>query len=524
MRFCAADSNICYLLNNKDTLYRSDNVLAASPTFTKMKMPSATSATGFITTSKNRSNLVYVSANSKLYESKDKGATWNDITYNLPAATNIMGLVHDDYSPADRLFVASGTGVYYKDSADISWTLIPGYPTITPLNELMIYDDGTSASVLRVATYGRGVWECPIHNDQKPLIAGVKVDKQHICPGDTVHYSLNYYGQPASVTWSFPGGSPSSSSALNPAVVYGTAGTYNAQVIISNAAGSDTLLKTAIITANNTATTTLSENFEKNIFPPANWILPQPIPIYGWHITDKVGAKAASTHSLVFDNYDYDANGKQNNFVTSPMDLTGKTKASVTFDMAYQYTNGYNDSLLVAVSTNCGDSWTTLYTNGGLYMSTNIQAPVLLSGAAAFSPSPTQWRTDTISLNAYLGQTVLLSFINIGHGGSTLYLDNINLLTKGVNVQNTNGNSPDISVFPNPTTGIIYIKGSALSAQKMNITCYNIIGEVVRVQENAINSGSLQTTLNLSGLPAGVYQLKLQSDDGFIYYSKIALQ
>jgi PKD repeat protein len=388
----------------------------------------------------------------------------------------------------------------------------------------MLYNDGTSASILRVATFGRGVWECPINNDKKPLVAALIADKQHICPGDTVHYSLKYYGQPTTISWSFPGGSPSSSTAPDPVVVYSTAGTYDAQVIVSAASGSDTLLKTSYISATNAAATTLNEGFEKNIFPPAGWLYPSPIGIYGWHITDKVGARGFSTHALVFDNYDYDANGARNNFITAPMDLSGKVKAKVTFDIAYQYTYGYQDSLLVAASTDCGDSWNMLYSKYGVSLATAVQNPVLLSGAPAFIPPATQWRTDTIDLNAYLGQTVLLSFINVGHGGSTLYLDNINLATTGVNVAHVNNTSPNITVFPNPTSGFLQVNIKDITAQKMQISCYNILGGLVKQQINTISNNSLQTSVDLSGLPAGVYQLKLQADNGYTYNNKIVLQ
>jgi len=49
---------------------------------------------------------------------------------------------------------------------------------------------------------------------------------------------------PTSWTWSFPGGTPSSSITQNPAsVCYFAAGTYNVTLIVSNAAGTDTIIK-----------------------------------------------------------------------------------------------------------------------------------------------------------------------------------------------------------------------------------------------------------------------------------------
>jgi len=524
--FCAADSNTLYVLTNNDTLYRSDNALAATPTFTKLAGPAATNGAGKLTSSKSNSNFVYVAAGHRLYWSKDKGVSWTNISYNLPTTTNIVGLVHDDYSTTERLFVASGTGVYYKDSTTTTWTLIPGSPTVASLNVLTLYNDGTSASVLRIATYGRSVWECPINNNLKP-IASLSANKQYICPGDTVNYSLTCYGQPTSVAWSFPGGSPSSSTSLNPVVVYGAAGVYNAQVIVTNTGGADTVLMSSYITASTGSTTTLSQGFE-GAFPPPGWLLESTAGEFGWYRTDSASGYEASAHSTVFDNYNYDADGTHNKLITQPMDLYGKTKASITFDVSYQYTYGYQDSLMVQASGDCGENWVPVYVKGAPLLATATQGPALYYGAPEFIPSSaTQWRTDTINMDQFVNSTVLLSFEDIGHGGSTLYLDNINLSTStnsNTAVTNINNETPDFSLYPNPATGMLNIKASKLIGKRMEISCYNVLGSLVVQQIEDITNGILQTTINLSTLPVGFYQVKLQADGGAVYTRKVVLE
>ena len=68
------------------------------------------------------------------------------------------------------------------------------------------------------------------------------------CPGictDFINLSLNA----TSYQWSFPGASPNTSTAINPTnICYANPGTYDAQLIASNANGSDTLLLTNYIT------------------------------------------------------------------------------------------------------------------------------------------------------------------------------------------------------------------------------------------------------------------------------------
>lgn len=57
-----------------------------------------------------------------------------------------------------------------------------------------------------------------------------------------------------SLSWSFPGGSPSSSTARNPSVTYTTPGTYNVGLTVTNLNGSDIELKTGYIVVDNEAT------------------------------------------------------------------------------------------------------------------------------------------------------------------------------------------------------------------------------------------------------------------------------
>ncbi len=69
--------------------------------------------------------------------------------------------------------------------------------------------------------------------------------------GGTVAFRDASTGDPTSWNWTFPGGSPASSTAQNPSVVYSTAGTYNVTLTVSNANGQDTETKNAYITVNN---------------------------------------------------------------------------------------------------------------------------------------------------------------------------------------------------------------------------------------------------------------------------------
>ncbi len=64
------------------------------------------------------------------------------------------------------------------------------------------------------------------------------------CDPLTVDFTATPVGEGLTYEWHFPGGSPSSSSEPNPTVLYSTAGVYDVEFTVSNAAGSNTVVLT----------------------------------------------------------------------------------------------------------------------------------------------------------------------------------------------------------------------------------------------------------------------------------------
>ena len=85
-----------------------------------------------------------------VYESKDGGATWTDISANLPdiPVNDVVVL------PNDSLVVATDLGVVYRAAGQTQWTRFgSGLPTTTVM-DLSVGPDGN----LYVGTHGRGIW------------------------------------------------------------------------------------------------------------------------------------------------------------------------------------------------------------------------------------------------------------------------------------------------------------------------------------------------------------------------------
>jgi len=63
-----------------------------------------------------------------------------------------------------------------------------------------------------------------------------------LCAGGTVTYTDASLLSPTSWSWSFPGGTPTTSTAQNPVITYNTPGTYNVTLVASNANGTGTTM------------------------------------------------------------------------------------------------------------------------------------------------------------------------------------------------------------------------------------------------------------------------------------------
>src|SRR6266540_5025696 len=92
-----------------------------------------------------------------VFRSDDEGATWSDVTANLPSIP-VNAIVSDPSDP-DRVWVACDLGVFESTDAGGSWSVFgTGLPNALAV-DLLFYEP---ERLLRVATRSRGVWEASV--------------------------------------------------------------------------------------------------------------------------------------------------------------------------------------------------------------------------------------------------------------------------------------------------------------------------------------------------------------------------
>jgi hypothetical protein len=85
------------------------------------------------------------------------------------------------------------------------------------------------------------------------VVANFTASSASVCQGSSVTYTNTSTGATA-YSWSFPGGTPSTSTAANPTVQYNTPGTYSVTLTASNASFSDNEIRNNSITVGTSAT------------------------------------------------------------------------------------------------------------------------------------------------------------------------------------------------------------------------------------------------------------------------------
>ncbi|MBL4653335.1 MAG: T9SS type A sorting domain-containing protein [Flavobacteriales bacterium] len=171
----------------------------------------------------------------------------------------------------------------------------------------------------------------------------------------------------------------------------------------------------------------LTEGFESSTFPNTDWDLINPDNSYTWETASTVSGFESSTTSIILNNFESDFSGQRDGLQTPYLDFTTAVGGTIAleFNVAYaRYSNFYHDSLLVKVSTDCGQTWQTLYAKGNNDLSTNGN----VDQSNLFVPISSEWRTETITLDSYAGTPkIQFQFENYSGYGNAVYLDDINI-------------------------------------------------------------------------------------------------
>ncbi|HHB79777.1 MAG TPA: T9SS type A sorting domain-containing protein, partial [Saprospiraceae bacterium] len=190
------DGKICYYSTTNDHLYRTDDITASSPTWVEVSLPLNNQSVNDIVAHPTALNTVYITLGTHVYKSTNKGGTWTDYTHNFPDLKPFC-LAYDK-TTNEGIYAGTPAGIYYLEPGTNNWT---SFSTNLPVNvdsrELEIYYDDVNPSnnLIRVATYGRGMWSSPLASAPLPVslisFSGKKISHHAIALNWTTSSEIN---------------------------------------------------------------------------------------------------------------------------------------------------------------------------------------------------------------------------------------------------------------------------------------------------------------------------------------------
>ncbi|MBA3705691.1 MAG: T9SS type A sorting domain-containing protein, partial [Bacteroidetes bacterium] len=343
-------------------------------------------------------------------------------------------------------------------------------------------------------------------------------NRNNICTGGTVTFTKNILNGAATgtATWSFPGGTPSSSTLASPTVKYNTPGVYDVKLVAGNSTGTDSVIKTYYIKVNGGATSIGPSvepfedltrfwswqvyNFDEN---PHTWGLTKT----GYNSSQSVIMEA-------YGNYKNDVD----ELISPSFDLSMLTNASLTFRCAAgsiaQVALDLNDALNIYSSNDCGQTWA---------LRTTLQGPTFINDgfhSEYFVPtSASQWKLQTVAIpNSLATSDIRFKFEYVtGSKSNNIYIDDINLDgTVGMDENNLEANK--ISIYPNPATQTSKISYHLIKKSEIKIALVDVLGKKIMETTNTQTEGDYSFLVSKQdlNLKNGIYFVKFSIDNNTI--------
>ncbi|HEY0976047.1 MAG TPA: T9SS type A sorting domain-containing protein [Flavobacteriales bacterium] len=233
-----------------------------------------------------------------------------------------------------------------------------------------------------------------------------------------------------------------------------------------------------------------------------------------------VGGFGESAGCMKMDNYsgDMDIHGQLDHLLLPRLDLSSTpATALLEFSVAYRrYNSSSNDRLMVKVSTDCGNSWSTLYDKEGAELATATPQ------TSAFTPNATQWRSESVEISSVAGQSdVLFLFQTESDYGNNVYVDDISIGSGVAGIDDAAALA--FSLFPNPNNGNFTLRTDGTAMGNTQVRVLAMDGRTVQQRNwSASAGGSLQ--LDLGAAAPGSYVVELIANDGLRHRLPIVVQ
>lgn len=495
----APSNNQVLFISDPDQIWKTSNDGGSWSDVTN-NLPTATSSITYITIKADDPNTVWVTLSgynsNNVYVTTNGGSSWSNMSTGLPALPAYTIVQNTQITTATHLYVGTELGVYFKNGSNNWVEYNDGLPNVK-CGELDIYYASNPANTkLRLASYGRGLWETSMEQENADLAT-----VQTATPTDITATSATLGGNVTDegssnvtergVVWST---SPNPTTGDNKIIDGGTgtgsytapvtglspATTYYTRAYAINSSGTAYGGQESFTTNCSTFSLPFAEDFEDASFPPNCWetfIGDNGIgTTNNWESTNDAqsGSKAAYVQ------YEDVTGGDAEDWMVTPL-ISLTTGSELSFYQKQTYSDEYNSGYYILVSTTS---------------QTDISSFIIVEswGESDFTTSYTE---KIVDLSAYDNQDVYVAFEMVNDNGDDWYIDNINI---------TGSSNPTpvatIVATPGCTTGSVTVSSDLSGTQ----TFYLTDDSGTELDDATVDATSYEFT----GLTDGIYRGKVE--------------
>ena len=333
-----------------------------------------------------------------------------------------------------------------------------------------------------------------------------------VCAGGTVTFNDESFHNVTSRIWSFPGGTPATSTEMSPTVTYDTPGLHDVTLTASDGTNDVTTTASELVRVFELPgqADPLVEGFESaTTFSSLGWSTGE---LSSTNFTITGTASYSGSKSAKVTNTANSAGGVYHLYAPT-VDMSNATAITLSFRFAYaQRSTANNDRLRVYVSNDCGATWSLRTQLQGL---STLPTTGVVSGN--FVPNgPSQWsQTVLTNINStYHVSDFRLRFEFQSEGGNNLYIDDVNINGVAVGLEEvTSGNGAGLIVMPNPAKDNAQVVLNVRAAGRVQVDLLDVLGRTVKGLHNApLPQGVRRMDLQVSELPAGLYFIRMEQE------------
>ena len=353
-------------------------------------------------------------------------------------------------------------------------------------------------------------------------VADFTSNKRAVCAGNSFTYtSLSQIGTSGSVSWTFQGGTPATSTASSQVVIYSTPGTYSVGITATNPSGTNTKTVTSYVNVVNGVGGVLTPtiyDFEGATLPTSITVINNNTGSVAWAQKTANGANS-TTKSIYLNNFpSTNVGGNIDIFETPIYDFSNTTGITLSYYYAYAKRSAtQNDSMKIQYSLDCGGTWSNVL---GIPSTSQMAAASGGTVTTAFNPTAAQWVNKTIvsTLTSALNNkpSVKFRFYFKADASKTtannIYIDQINITGNVATAITELEKTMELAIYPNPTESSSNLEFNINNAERATVSLVDLTGRILETSiVTADTNGHITHIVNANGkLASGVYIINIE--------------